>query len=196
MARFIQARLGAAAEAGYAIVRDTFFVRLMLSAATLWRESRFLSVLLGLLLLVILLLAGTTARGVFETLRPAADGPLLPGLAAVFSFVVLLELGAAGLMAVLRALLQLSLDTGRHRIGALLTLAALLAVGLAAWALSSSPPPAAASATGWLTGMVVLLATAFWFERAYRRPAYPGFRDFHADVVEARHHLGRAAHGG
>lgn len=204
MARFIKSSLRSrlktslrgVARASHAIVRDTFFVRLAVSAAALRRTSLFPALLLSLLLIGDLILAGATARGVFEALRPATDGPLWPGLAAAFTFVVMLELGAATLMAALRALLRLSLDTGRHRIGVLLTLAAILATALAARALLVATPPDAAVLTGWLSGVVALLAAAFWFERAYRRPAYPGFRDFHADIVEARHQLSRAAHGG
>ena len=44
-------------------------------------------------------------------------------------------------------------------------------------------------------GLCGLLALTIWFRRAYLRPAYPGFRDFWAHIVEARHFLMRAAHG-
>ena len=40
-----------------------------------------------------------------------------------------------------------------------------------------------------------MLALTIWFERCYRNPARPGFRDFHVDVVEARRFIRRGTHG-
>jgi hypothetical protein len=55
--------------------------------------------------------------------------------------------------------------------------------------------PALAGAILPTLGLCGLVALTIWFKRAYLRPAYPGFRDFWVDVVEARHFLMRAAHG-
>jgi len=71
-------------------------------------------------------------------------------------------------------LLRLSYDTGRHRIGALLTMLALIAAGVAVLALAavaagsaSLPGHSALIIAAPLLGLVAL-----WFDRAYRRPAF------------------------
>ncbi len=194
MARLVLSRLRAFARALFRIVRDLFFARLLLSAVALWPRSRFLAALLMLLLAGCLAIAGSSARQVFLALRPATEWVLGPALVAGLAFIVMLELASASLMAALRGLLRLSLDIGRHRIGMLIAMAAALCVAAAGRALWSAPAVALGS-LGWLApGVAMLVAGAFWFERAYRRPAYPDFRDFHADIVDARHYLARAAH--
>jgi hypothetical protein len=196
MARFVLSRLRALGGVCLGLVRDTFFVRHLLVVRALWPRSRFLSALLTLMLLGCLTLAGLTIGAVFIAVRPSASGWFWPALAAGFAGLVMLELAAACLGSGLRALLRLSLDTGRHRIGALLTIAAIACLAWAARTILTDPAPTAVSVLWQGAGVGLVLASALWFERAYRRPAYPGFRDFHADVVGARRHLDRAAHGG
>jgi hypothetical protein len=99
-------------------------------------------------------------------------------------------------MAGLKAMLQLSFDTGRHIIGTILTMLAILAAALAAIELRADGGRGLATWTEPEVPVAVgLVMLAFWFHRAYRRPAYPGFRDFGADVVDARHFMMRASHG-
>lgn len=181
------------------LLRDSFFGRLVVITLRLRRSVTILACFSGVLLAVCLWGAFAAARHIFGLVPPDA-GWLLFGfglLAALLSFVVVLELCAAAVATALNAMLQLSDDTGRHIIGTLLTMLAILAAvvavlelradggrGLAAWA-----GPAAPVAVG-------LTVLAIWFHRAYRRPAYPGFRDFGADVVDARRFMQRISHGG
>lgn len=170
-------------------------MRLVAAAGHLWSGPRMLAVVLIAVLVACVMLAGLTAGTVFSALRPASTWLIGPIVAALLTFLVILELCAASVMTLLSALLCLSYDIGRHRIGALLSLLTLVVV-------------AAALRELWLDAMAIsgvilpcsvalaLTAIALWFDRTYRRPAYPGFRDFRRDVVDARQHLSRAAHGG
>jgi hypothetical protein len=187
-------RLRALGRGGAGLVRDLFSTRLCVAAAGLWRPVRFLSVLLIAVLLGCLWLAGGSAKSVYLVLRPATEWPVGPAIAAIVVFVVLLELFCASVTMGLRALLRLSYDTGRHRIGTLLIMLSLSATALVLIDVVASPLPSLA--WGVIAFLLVLILGTLWFERVYRRPAYPRFRDFHADVVAARTHLARIAHGG
>lgn len=195
MTRRFGSRLSAIAGGAVRLVEDTFFMRLAVSALRLWRAPRLLSILLIGLLLLCLAGAALTARTVFLGVRPATEWLVWPILTALLAFVVMLELCCASLLNALHGLLRLSYDLGRHRIGALLSLATVIAVSFALLALSGgdSARPEIILPCGIALALVAL---ALWFERAYRRPAYPGFRDFHGDVVTARQQLARAAHVG
>jgi hypothetical protein len=195
MTRSVRSRFSAIAGGAYRLVEDTFFMRLAVTACRVWPAPRLLSVLLAGLLILCLISAGLTARTAFLGVRPATEWLIWPVLAALLAFLVMLELCCASLMSALHGLLRLSYDLGRHRIGTLLSLTTIIAVAIALLALN-------AGATA-LPDLILicgiaptLMALAIWFERAYRRPAYPGFRDFHGDVVTARQHFARAAHVG
>lgn len=170
-------------------------MRLAATALRLWPVSRLLSVLLAGVLVLCLVGAALIARTIFLGVRPATDWLIWPVLAALLAFLVMLELFCASLMSALHGLLRLSYDLGRHRIGTLLSIATLISVATALLTLK-------AGATGLLDVTLLCgvaltsIALAIWFERAYRRPAYPGFRDFHGDVVAARQYFARAAHVG
>lgn len=194
----VHSRIKAFPRAAFRLVQDTVFVRLVLAAIRLWRDVRFPALLLTGVLVLCLAFAGFSARTVFATLRPAATTAIGPGIAAVFAFLIVLELCAASALTALQGLLRLSYDTGRHRIGALLTMLALIAAGVAALALAAVATGSASlpghSALFIATPLLILVA--LWFDRAYRRPAFPRFRDFHADIVDVRGYLARASHDG
>ncbi|AMJ59309.1 hypothetical protein [Bosea sp. PAMC 26642] len=179
------------------VVRDTYCARLVAIAHALWRDIRILSCFVIVLLIFCFWSASNAALRVFGVVAPNAGWLLLTLglLAALLAFIVVLELCAAVVTTGLTVVLQLSHDTGRHIIGTMLTMLAIVACvfavlqvqgdggrSLAAWVAPSIPIAAA------------LTALAFWFDRAYRRPAYPGFRDFRADVVDARQFMMRASH--
>lgn len=148
-------------------------------------------------LFLCLALAGIAAGAVFSTLRPAVTTAIGPGIAAVFAFLIVLELCAAGALTALQGLLRLSYDTGRHRVGVLLTMLALICAGVAVLALAAVAA-GSASLPGHAALFIatpILILAALWFDRAYRRPAFPRFRDFHADIVDVRGYLARASHG-
>jgi len=91
--------------------------------------------------------------------------------------------------------LQLAYDTGRHRVRALLLITSALVLAGLGWRLSALDAASLAPAALLpLLAGASLVALTIWFERAYLRPAYPGFRDFWVDVVDARQFLMRAAH--
>jgi len=193
MIRGVLIRLRSIADGVWRFLRETHIARLAIMAVKLWPSLRLLSISLALLVLGCATLAGLSARIVFVTLAPASPSGLGAGIAAGLVGVVLLELCAVVAIAGIEALLQLAHDTGRHRAGALLTLATLFAAAAAAGLLADG---AALSVSAWLSSGIaaMLIAITGWFRRAYRKPAWRGFRDFHADVVEARHFLARAAH--
>jgi hypothetical protein len=195
MTRSVRSRVSAIVGGAYRLVEDTFFVRLVVAARRLWSASWLLSVLLLGLSVLCLIGAGLIARTVFLGVRPATDWLIWPVLAALLAFLVMLELFCASLMSGLHGLLRLSYDVGRHRIGTLLIIATILSVAAALRALTTGTT--AQSDIIVLCGIALTsIVLAIWFERAYRRPAYPGFRDFHGDVVAAREHFARAAHVG
>jgi hypothetical protein len=195
MTRGVLSRARAFGNGAVRLARDLFFSRLAVMAVGLWRDLRLLSLLLAALLLCCLAFAGLSAKTVYLVLRPATEWPVGPAIAAALAFIVILELCAASVMALLRGLLRLSYDVGRHRLGTLLTLATLLLTTLALLDLRSGGTLLLGVPVLSVLALVAVVA-AFWFDRAYRRAAYPRFRDFHGDVVDARQHLARTSHGG
>lgn len=188
-------RLKSIANAISRFVLETWIARLAVMAAKLWPRVRLLSVLLALLVVACFALAGLSARSVFAALSPASPSGVGAGVAAGLAALLVLALCAFAALACIEAVLQLAHDFGRHRVGALLWLATILAVAVTLRAASDA---AGLAASDWAAPGVaaVLLAMTGWFHRTYRRPARHGFRDFHADVVGARQFLARAAHGG
>jgi hypothetical protein len=187
----VAARLRAAGRVLREAASQTHAARLAIMAARL-RPLPLLAVLLLALLLLCLLAGWSAARGVFLVLSPGGIGTWI---AAALAGLVVLELCAVFAVTLIGAGLQLAYDIGRHRVRALLVIASGLGLAAMAWCLAAGGPAALAGALLPILGLGGLLALTVWFERAYRRPAYPGFRDFWVDVVTARHVLMRAAHG-
>jgi hypothetical protein len=192
MIRGFLPRLKSIANAVSRFVLETQIARLTIMAVKLWPPVRLLSMLLALLVIACIALAGFSARMVFTSLSPAS--PIGAGIAAGVTALVVLELCAFTAIAGIEAVLQLAHDFGRHRIGVLLALATVLA---AVVAMRAVPGVDDLTMEGWgaLGVTALLLALTGWFQRTYRRPARGGFRDFHVDVVDARHFLARAVHG-
>ena len=193
MIRGFLPRLKSIANAVSRFMLETQIARLAIMALKLWLRARLLSVLLALLVIACVTLAGWSAHTVFTTLAPAS--PIGAWIAAALAALVVLELCAFTAIAGIEAVLQLAHDFGRHRVGALLGLATILAtVGT----LLTVPGATELTTEVWaaLGITAILLALTGWFQRTYRRPARRGFRDFHVDVVDARQFLARAVHGG
>lgn len=185
----------ACATAVYRFILQTHAARLVLMALGLRRETPLPALLVAALFLLCLYGGWSSGRAVYSALLPASPTGIGASLAAIVAGIVVLELTAAFSITMMTAALQLAYDTGRHRILSLLAIASALALGGLAWRLAGMPAPSLGAAVlpALLTGGLVALT--IWFERAYLRPAYPGFRDFWADIVDARHFLNRAAHG-
>lgn len=192
MIKSLLSRLHALARGFWRVLIETQTAKLVAFAVKLWPRTWLLSVLLGLLAIGCVALAGWSSHIVFVTLAPAS--PVGAWIAAALTLVVVLELCAFTAIAGIEALLQLAHDVGRHRVGVLLALAALLAV---LGAMQALPGATELAVSDWVAlGLTAtLLALAFWFQRTYRQPQRGGFRDFHVDVVEARQVLAKAAHG-
>lgn len=195
MFKAMAGRVKAAANAIDDAVRQTHAARLAIMAASLRRPLPLLAILLFATQLLCLFLAWASARGVFVMLSPASPSGIGAGIAAVVVGLAVLELCAALAITLMTAALQLAYDTGRHCILALLAIASAFGLALMAWNLTVEGTPALAGAVLPILGLCGLLALTIWFKRAYLRPAYPGFRDFWVDIVDARHFLMRAAHG-
>lgn len=184
------------ASAGFGLIRDTYFVRLVIMALSLRRGFRLLACFAATGVLLCLLIGTLSAVGAYESLKVWRAPFAIPVVGAALIGLIVLEGCAALIIAGVHAVLRLAYDTDRGTIGALLTIAAILASTVAV----------VEFAPGGLGGLTIigvpltpviafaLVALAFWFERAYRRPAYPGFRDFWTDIVEARRSMRRAAH--
>ncbi|WP_293808182.1 hypothetical protein [uncultured Bosea sp.] len=188
-------RIKAAASAIDGAVRQTHAARLAIMAANLRRPLPLIAMLLFATLLFCLFLAWSSARGVFIVLSPASPTGIMAGIAAAVAGLAVLELCAAFAITIMTAALQLAYDTGRHCVLALLAIASALGLAALAWRLAAEGAAAPAGAVLPILGLCGLVALTLWFRRAYLRPAYPGFRDFWVDIVEARHVLMRAAHG-
>jgi hypothetical protein len=194
MIRGFLPRLKSIANAVSRFVLETQIARLAVMTAKLWPRVRLLSLLLALLALGCLLLAGLSAQTVFTTLSPASPSGIGAGIVAGIAGLVVLELCAFTTIAGIEAVLQLAHDFGRHRVGVLLALATVLAAVAAMRAVPGADAPTTEGAAA-LGVAALLLAMTGWFQRTYRRPARGGFRDFHVDVVDARHFLARSVHG-
>ncbi|RYE33571.1 MAG: hypothetical protein EOP23_08315 [Hyphomicrobiales bacterium] len=188
-------RIKAAVSAIDGAVRQTHAARLAIMAMRLRRALPLIAMMLFATLLFCLFLAWSSARSVFLVLLPASRTGLVAGIAATIAGIAVLELCAAFAILMMTAVLQLAYDTGRHCVLALLGIASAIGLALMASHLASEGIPALAGATLPILGLCGLLTLTIWFKRAYLRPAYPGFRDFWADIVDARHFLMRAAHG-
>nr|WP_047580524.1 hypothetical protein [Methylobacterium sp. ZNC0032] len=188
-------RIKAAASAIDGAIRQTHAARLAIMAAKLRAALPLIAMLLCATLLLCLFLAWSSARGVFLVLSPASPTGIMAGIAAVVAGLAVLELCAAFAVTIMTAALQLAYDTGRHCILALLAIASMLGLALMVLHLSAGGAAALADALPPTLGLCGLVLLTLWFKRTYLRPAYPGFRDFWADIVEARHFLMRAAHG-
>lgn len=196
MFKAIAGRVKAAASAIDDAVRQTHAARLAIMAVRLRRPLPLLAILIGATLLFCLYLAWSSGRGVFLVLSPASPTGIGAGIAGVLAGLAVLELCAAFAIAMMTGALQLAYDTGRHRVRALLLIACAMVLAGLGWRLSALDPTALSlpAILPMLAG-AGLVALTIWFERAYLRPAYPGFRDFWVDVVDARLFLMRAAHG-
>lgn len=196
MFKAIAGRVRTAASAIDDAVRQTHAARLAIMAARLRRSLPLLAILIAAALLFCLYLAWSSARGVFTVLAPASPTGIGAGMAAVIGGLVVLELCAALAVTMMTAALQLAYDTGRHRVRALLVIASAVVLAGLGWRLAELDAASLSAATVLpILGSAALIALTLWFERAYLRPSYPGFRDFWVDVVEARLFLTRAAHG-
>lgn len=192
MFKAIASRLKAAASAIDDAVRQTHAARLAIMAARLRKGLPLLAILVAGILIFDFYLAWSSGRSVFAALSPVSQ--IGAGIAAVLVGLAVLELVAAFAITLLTAALQLAYDTGRHRMRALLVIASAVALLGLGWRLTELTPSAIPATVLPVLGSLGLLALTIWFERAYRRPAYPGFRDFWVDVVAARSFLARAAH--
>lgn len=188
-------RIKAAASAINGAIRQTHAARLAIMAANLRRALPLIAMLLLATLLFCLFLAWSSGRSVFTVLSPASPTGIMAGIAATVAGLAVLELCAALAIVIMTAALQLAYDTGRHCVLALLAIASAIGLALMASHLAAEGMPALAGAILPTLGLCGLVALTIWFKRAYLRPAYPGFRDFWADIVDARHILIRAAHG-
>lgn len=196
MFKAIASRVRAAASAVDEAVRQTHAARLAIMAARLRRSLPLLAILTAAILLICLFLGWSTGRNVFQLLSPASPTGIGAGIAGVLAGLVVLELCAALAVTLITGALQLAYDTGRHRIRALLVITSAIVLTALAWRFSEIDPASLSfAATLPMLGCAGLVALTIWFERAYLRPAYPGFRDFWVDVVDARQFLTRAAHG-
>ncbi len=193
MFKAIASRLRAAASAIDDAVRQTHAARLAIMAARLRKGLPLPAILLAGILIACLYLAWFSGHGVFVVLSPVSQ--IGAGIVAVLVGLAVLELLAAFAITLLTAALQLAYDTGRHRVRALLVIASAIALTGLGWRLAAFDPSALPATVLPVLGSGGLLALTIWFERAYRRPAYPRFRDFWVDVVSARSFLARAAHG-
>jgi hypothetical protein len=185
----------AVAGAIYGFVLQTHAARLAIMALRLRRETPLPALLVGAAFVLCLYGGWSTGRSVYAALLPASPTGIGAVLAGTVASLVVTELTAAFSITLMTAALQLAYDTGRHRILSLLAIASALALGALAWRFADMTEVSlnALVLPALLTGGLV--AMTIWFERAYLRPAYPGFRDFWADIVDARHYLNRAAHG-
>ncbi len=191
----VAGRVKAAASAIDSAVRQTHAARLAIMAGSLRRPLPLLAILMLAIVFLCLFLAWSSGRGVFLALSSASPSGIGAGIAATVAGLAVLELCAAFAITVMTAALQLAYDTGRHCVLALLALASGFGLAAMGWRLTSQGPTSLTDAALPALLLCGLVALTIWFKRAYLRPAYPGFRDFWVDIVDARHFLMRAAHG-
>ncbi len=188
-------RLRAAGSALYEAARQTHAARLLIVAAQLKRETPLVAILVAAVLIFCLYLGWSTGRSVHAVLLPASPTGAGATIAGLIAGLAVLELAAVFAVTLMAASLQLAYDTGRHCVLALLAIASAFALGGLAWRLWEIETVALAGTILPVLGTAGLVTLTLWFERAYLRPAYPGFRDFWVDIVDARHFLMRSAHG-
>jgi hypothetical protein len=192
----IAAALRDAALAFRGFLLSTHAARLAAVAAGLWRRFRLPSVLVFAAAGVCLYTAWTVGSGLHALLSAGRDPGVLVWIASVLAAVVILELAAASALNLIRAGLRLARDLGRHRISALLWMGFALMLPLAGLPFIRGGEASASgvlAATAAVAGSFLL---ALWFQRTYRSPLHPAFRDFWSDLVHARHRLARPIHGG
>ncbi|MFJ5369695.1 hypothetical protein ACIPIA_10760 [Bosea sp. CER48] len=177
-------------------MRQTHAARLAIMAARLRRSLPLLAILVSATLLFCLFLGWSSGSSVFRVLSPVSPTGIGAGIAGVLAGLAVIELCAAFAVTLMTAALQLAYDTGRHRVLALLVITCVLALAGLGWLLPARDATfLSLGATLPMLAAAALVALTIWFERAYLRPAYPGFRDFWVDIVDARLFLTRAAHG-
>lgn len=178
-------------------VVESRFAHLVGMVFALRRRAPLLAIMLGLTLLAGLYLAGSAMLAVFAWLGGWRWPHLLLSVpAALVVLVVMIELYAAAILAILQMVLRLGYDIGKARFGAVLAIAALGVAAVAAmrlWSEQATPPASGPVAAALLAAAA--FALALWFARTYLRPAARGFRSFHVDLVEARRALEGARHG-
>ena len=196
MFKAIAGRVRAAASAIYDAVRQTHAARLAIMVSRLRRPLPVLAIIIAAILLFCLFLGWSSGRGIFQLLSPVSPTGIGAGVAGAVAGLLILELCCAFAVTLMTAALQLAYDTGRHRVCAMLLIACALVLGGIGWRFSAlAPASLSLAAILPLLAGAGLVALTIWFERVYLRPAYPGFRDFWVDVVDARLFLTRAAHG-
>lgn len=195
MSRRWRSRFSSIVEAGARRLADSFFVRLTLSAVRLRQVAVPFAVLLAVAAALCIVAAALATRTAYLGLRPATEWALWPLLGALLAFVAVLEASSATVLNIVGGTLRLSRDLGRHRIAALLRLIALGAFAGLVWTAWPGDVPTLNLVLSCALALA-LIGLTLWFERAYRRPAYPRFRDFQGDIAAARQHLARAAHVG
>jgi hypothetical protein len=178
-------------------VAESRFAHLAGMVFALRRRAPLLAIMLGLALLAGLYFSGSAMLAVFAWLGGWRWPHLLLSVpAALLVLVVMIELYAAAILAILQMVLRLGYDIGRARFGAVLAIAALLAGAVAAmrlWSNQVAPPASGPLMAALIASAAVALA--LWFARTYLRPAARGFRSFHVDLVEARRALEGVRHG-
>jgi hypothetical protein len=179
----------------FRLVQQTHAARLAVMIRKLWSDLALPAILVLLLLVGCLVLAGLTAQKVFEILSPSSTSGIGAIVVALIAAVFILELCAASAVACMNTALQLAYDLGRHRMHALLTLGCAVALLTTGLALATGEDMPVFGMTAGAIAALGLCALTIWFQRAYRSPSYPGFRDFWVDVVDARQFLTRASHG-
>lgn len=195
MVQVAAGRLRAAGRALHEAARRTHAARLAIMAARLRSETPLVAVLVAATLLFCLHFAWSAGRHVHAALLPASPTGIGAAIAGLVAGLAVLELAAAFAVTLMTAGLRLAYDTGRHCVLALLAIASAFAVLGMGWHLWEIETGALAGTILPVLATAGIVALTVWFKRAYLRPAYPGFRDFWVDVVEARHFLTRSAHG-
>lgn len=177
------------------VVLASACARVCMMIASLWPKVPPLAVTLASILALVLWGAFSTGQSIFLLLAPVSPTGIGAGLAAIVVALVLAELCSVAMLSLLAALLQLAADTGRHRVHALIVIAAALALLASLPALREPEQLADMSMLVALLAAIGIVLLAAWFGRTYRRAGHRRFRDFHVDVTEARLHLAGPPHG-
>ncbi len=186
--------LSAFGRATLGLILQTHAARLAIMVWRMRRPAPLPALLVAAVFLLCLRLGWAAGRTVWTALLPASPTGIAAGLAAGLAGLAVLELTAALAVTFATAGLQLAYDIGRHRVLAVLALASVAALLVTSWRFAGAQPAGLFDLALPFLATAGLVAMTIWFERAYLKPAYPGFRDFWADIVAARHFLNRAAH--